>query len=160
MRRSLFLLAIALVAGLAHRVSADDNAGAKALEGRWIQGQLGFLEPPPGIWKLIYGHDLSLDDPAALVKDRSILSIEGGKLTFKNGDHEKAIKVEIDPEKSPKTIDLVVDKATTFLGIYEIKDGQLRLGIGDGKTRPKTVEIADGEKGRVLIVFSRLKPQR
>lgn len=67
-------------------------------------------------------------------------------------------KIECDPTKSPKAVDLLVDRKTKFLGVYEIKDGKLHLGIGDSKTRPKQLKYDEAAPGQVFIVFSKLKP--
>ncbi len=152
MRSRVLVLLLALVAG-------DDPKATEELEGQWRQKQLGFLEPPAGIWKLIYGHELSLDDPSALIRDRSALSIRGEKVTFKNGEHEEEVKFRLDPTKTPKTVDILIDNKPKYLGVYEVKDGELRLGFGDGKTRPKKPEIEEGETGRVFLVLDLVKPK-
>ncbi|MDB5351257.1 MAG: hypothetical protein JWN86_2504 [Planctomycetota bacterium] len=51
-----------------------------------------------------------------------------------------------------------MDRKTKFLGVYEIKDGKLHLGIGDSKTRPKQLKYDEAAPGQVFIVFSKLKP--
>jgi uncharacterized protein (TIGR03067 family) len=66
----------------------------------------------------------------------------------------------IDPAKKPKTIDLTGtmggDKGVKYLGIYELDGDDLKLCVGDDKTRPK---VFDGKKGtrRQFEVWKRVK---
>jgi uncharacterized protein (TIGR03067 family) len=52
---------------------------------------------------------------------------------------------KIDPTKKPKTIDLTGtmggDKGQKYLGIYELKGDDLKLCIGDTKSRPKSFDV-------------------
>ncbi|GEM_PF-4402119 len=128
------------------------------LEGRWIQGELIFLEPASAVWKLIYGRKLSTDNLADLFVNRATLVVEGNRFTFRNHQHEKRVEVRLDPTQSPKAIDLLFDQEKPLLGVYEIRDGRLFLCIGDEKMRPETLEIQEGEKKRLRIGFQRLRP--
>lgn len=66
----------------------------------------------------------------------------------------------IDPTKKSKTIDLTGtmggDKGVKYLGIYELDGDDLKLCIGDAKSRPK---VFDGKKGsgRQFEVWKRTK---
>ena len=158
-RAFLAIVATAVLVVSLAAAAGDLKPGDKELDGRWIQGQVSVLKAAPGLWKVVYGHELDLKDPTILIKDRSVASFEGGKLTFANGAHEKAITIECDPTKAPKAIDFVIDKDTRFLGVYEIKDGKLTLGIGDGKTRPMGLMYDEKAPGQVFLVYSKLKPR-
>jgi uncharacterized protein (TIGR03067 family) len=66
----------------------------------------------------------------------------------------------IDPTKKPKTIDLTGtmggDKGKKYLGIYELNGTELKLCIGDTKTRPKVFEAKKGYE-RQFEVWARAK---
>jgi uncharacterized protein (TIGR03067 family) len=66
----------------------------------------------------------------------------------------------IDPTKKPKTIDLTGtmggDKGKKYLGIYELNGNELKLCIGDTKTRPKVFEAKKGYE-RQFEVWTRAK---
>jgi uncharacterized protein (TIGR03067 family) len=69
-------------------------------------------------------------------------------------------KFTIDPTKKPKTIDMTGtmggDKGKKYLGIYELKGDELKLCIGDTKSRPKTFGAKKGYE-RQLEVWKKLK---
>jgi uncharacterized protein (TIGR03067 family) len=66
----------------------------------------------------------------------------------------------VDPAKKPKAIDMTGtmggDKGVKYLGIYELNGDDLKLCVGDDKTRPK---VFDGKKGtrRQFEVWTRVK---
>jgi len=66
----------------------------------------------------------------------------------------------VDPAKKPRTIDMTGtmggDKGVKYLGIYELDGDDLKLCVGDDKTRPK---VFDGKKGtrRQFEVWKRVK---
>jgi uncharacterized protein (TIGR03067 family) len=66
----------------------------------------------------------------------------------------------IDPTTKPKTIDLTGtmggDKGKKYLGIYELSGTELKLCIGDTKTRPKVFEAKKGYE-RQFEVWTRAK---
>jgi uncharacterized protein (TIGR03067 family) len=66
----------------------------------------------------------------------------------------------IDPTKKPKTIDLMGtmggDKGKKYLGIYELNGNELKLCIGDTKTRPKMFEAKKGYE-RQFELWTRAK---
>ena len=136
----------------------DAREELKRLEGRWIQGELVFLEPASAVWKLIYGRELSTENPTDLFVNRATLVVEGDRFTFLNHQHEKRVEVRLDPTQGPKAIDLLIDQERPLLGVYEIKDGRLYLGFGDEKMRPETLEIQEGKKKRLRIGFQRQRP--
>jgi uncharacterized protein (TIGR03067 family) len=156
MKRSCFKTILAVVAGLMHPAGKNDQA--KELQGRWAERNVTFVDPCQDVWKLIYGHPMKPDVPASYFDDISVISIEGARITFKNGEYEKTIEVECDPTRTPKTIDLVIDKETRLVGAYEVEGGCFHLKIGDGKTRPKSVERDNTEMSRVIISYDRWKP--
>jgi uncharacterized protein (TIGR03067 family) len=66
----------------------------------------------------------------------------------------------VDPSKKPKAIDMTGtqggDKGVKYLAIYELKGDDLKLCIGDTKSRP-TVFDAKKDSGRQLEVWKRTK---
>lgn len=72
-------------------------------------------------------------------------------------DEYAKIKFKLDPAAKPKTIDLTVTGGTqtdsAMKGIYEFKDGELRICakvFGDG--RPKEFEAPDGSNTVLLVL--------
>jgi uncharacterized protein (TIGR03067 family) len=62
----------------------------------------------------------------------------------------------LDPKAAPKQIDFAptegASKGQTYLGLYEVADGRLRLCYrGPGSTRPKDFE--DKSAGNAVTVF-------
>jgi uncharacterized protein (TIGR03067 family) len=112
-------------------------------------------------------------DPAAKQSDAEPvvllerIVIKGDSLKFHYSlDGKKfvtATEYKIDPTKSPKQINFAptdkdnAGKGLTYFGLYELKDGQLKICYrGPGSTRPKSFnDKADGNNGTTFIT---LKP--
>lgn len=61
----------------------------------------------------------------------------------------QAGKIQVDPAKTPRTLNLIVDqgdhRGETLLGIFEFEDDLLRACIGlDGQSRPAGFKVEDG----------------
>jgi uncharacterized protein (TIGR03067 family) len=118
-----------------------------------------------GTWIVVsaqFGGESKPDDEAKNAK----FVIKGDLITIsepkREGREEKAT-FKLDPTKKPKTIDLVPekgDKKETVLGIYELKDDELKLCfVKGGKERPTEFASKAGtDQG--LIVLKREKKDK
>jgi uncharacterized protein (TIGR03067 family) len=91
--------------------------------------------------------------------------VKGDTLTFhylSAGERSTcAVTFKLNPDASPKEIDFTptegANKDKTYLGLYELKAGQLRICYrGPGSTRPKNFD--DKSAGNDATVFIVLKP--
>jgi uncharacterized protein (TIGR03067 family) len=105
------------------------------------------------------------DAPPVVVLERVV--IKGDTVTFHYSmDIKKfttSAKFTLNPKASPKEIDFTptdkdnANKGKVYLGLYEIKAGQLRICYrGPGATRPKS--FTDTQDGTDLTTFIVLKP--
>ena len=113
-----------------------------------------------GSWDVVE----QLPDAVPNVKYQSLV-FKDGKLTFHAalGEQKTTVSCEfkLDPAKTPKHIDFTVTerekKGNTYSGLYEFKDGQLKICYrGPGSTRPK--DFSDKQDGTIGTVFLVLKP--
>lgn len=123
----IYLVWLIAVAGASDEVTGD----LKRLQGTWQAA--GFV---------IDGKELAAKDREALK-----LVIKGTRGTFTRDDKQVHGTYALDEAASPKTIDITLadgpDKGKKKLGIYEIKDGVLRLCVGPvGGKRPTKFESA------------------
>ena len=117
---------------------ADSAAEMKKFDGKW---KVTKLETE--------GQQVGSDDVPAMS-----LKFEGAELTYDSGEGEKKGSYKIDPEKSPKQIDISHKSPTgedeTLKGIYKFEDKQLILCIpvpGAGDTaRPTEFKTVTGSK--------------
>ena len=98
-------------------------------------------------------------DPETLKKLK--LVVKDNKWTvYINDKVSTSATFTIDPTKNPKTIDLTGtmggDRGKVYLGIYELNGNDLKLCIGDTKTRPKVFEAKKGYD-RQFEVWKRAK---
>ncbi|TVS19322.1 MAG: hypothetical protein EA424_08865 [Planctomycetaceae bacterium] len=150
-----FVACCVLVSILNFGARGDDADALKPLEGRWAQGDLRFFAPPPEIWQMIYGRELSTENPIELFVNRALLAIDGDQFVFRNQKHERRVKVKVDATKNPKQIDFLLGDDKRLLAIYEIDDRRLGLRIGDAKTRPEKFENQEVGKKDFRIGFQR-----
>ena len=144
MRRTFPAAAALLLLLPAALLRADDAPkGDKELDGEWeIKSLLrGGKEPPEDAPK-----------PSATIK--------GDQLILKFGDKEYKTTFQVDPTKTPKTMDVKMEegphKGETMKAIYEVKGDELRLCHDEpGKDRP--TEFTSKEPGEVLAVWKRVK---
>jgi uncharacterized protein (TIGR03067 family) len=112
-------------------------------------------------------------DPAAKQSDAKPVVllervvIKGDTLTFHYSRNGKKFttptEFKLDPKRSPKEIDFTpteegnANKGKTYLGLYEVKAGQLRICYrGPGSTRPKNFN--DMSAGNDVTTFLTFKP--
>ena len=90
------------------------------------------------------------------------LILEKEKYTVFVGDNPDEGTVSRDPKKSPKTMDITGTKGPnhgkTFLAIYELKDGNLRVCYDLSGKAPPT-EFATRQKTQLfLATYQKVKP--
>jgi uncharacterized protein (TIGR03067 family) len=117
------------------------------------------LEPFQGKWKITEiiadGETIPMDE----FKD-AVLTVTGNERLLKVGEEVKSKSTyKVDPAKDPKTIDIMVSEGPlsgkTFLGVYEFKDGKVRIAAKEGE-RPKDLASAKGS-GILLQTFERIR---
>ncbi len=121
-----------------------DPKNKDSLDGEWVVTS-----------KLFQGQPTDEHDQIRYKFRGTSVSIAG---TGPGGQHQKRCTAKIDPQKSPKEIDFI-DPGATYpeLGIYEFKDGELRLCLRDANLslgRPKEFSSQAGS-GLMLIVLKR-----
>jgi uncharacterized protein (TIGR03067 family) len=88
------------------------------------------------------------------------ITIKGTQLFVKFDGKEESMTMKIDPEKSPKTIDLTPnfgeDKGKTFSGIYEFDGDRLRICASPKGERPMKFV---SEKGIMVLVLKKKKAE-
>jgi uncharacterized protein (TIGR03067 family) len=117
------------------------------------------LEQLQGAWQVVSMEAFGKPTPAE--KAPTKLVITGRKLTGLGPDMD----IKLDPTKKPKWIDLTFkkgDKPYPVKGIYELRDGELRLciplaevGVPFQNQRPDNFDTK--AKARVLLRLKRLK---
>jgi uncharacterized protein (TIGR03067 family) len=141
------LIGVLLLAGAALAARADDKMDdeLKKLEGTWTMVSAEY-------------DGMKVDGDQA---KKSKLVVKDGKWTVYVNDKVSTVATfTIDPSKKVKTVDMTGtmggDKGKKYLAIYQLDGDDLKLCIGDTKTRPKTF---DGKKGsgRQFEVWKRAK---
>ena len=116
-----------------------------------------------GVWKVIDLEANAEKKPAEEFQGIQVI-VKGNELwAVKPTGADPKLKFTLDPQKSPKTIDLTVqegnDKGKVVLGIYSVKDGQLRLCInifGEASSRPTEFKTRDRD-GVAFAILEREK---
>ncbi len=140
--RVLGLLVVSLLLAADDTKKADE--AAKKIEGDW-QG-------------VSLEQDGNKNDDA----DNFTVKIKDGKYELKIGDEATGKgKLKLDPTKKPHAMDILVEEGAasgqTQLGIYEIKDGMLKVCFAQpDKPRPTEFSAKEGS-GNTLIVLKRRK---
>lgn len=129
-------------------VAADDtkkaDEAAKQIEGAW-QG-------------VSLEQDGNKNDDA----DNFTVKIKDGKYEAKIGDEATGKgRLKLDPTKKPHAMDIMVEEGAnsgeTQLGIYEVKDGILKICFAKpDKPRPTEFSAKEGS-GNTLVVLKRRK---
>jgi uncharacterized protein (TIGR03067 family) len=141
--RILVTALVCVIVTLQARAEDKPKEDAKAIQGDWA------WDPA----------EKQSDARPVVLLDR--IAIKGDKLTFhyRLGDQvsKSETKFKLDPKATPKRIDFTPteggNKGKTYLGLYELKDGQLKICYrGPGSSRPKSFkDKADGTDGTVFI---------
>lgn len=144
MRRALWIALLALAAFAPFAV-AEEAKDAPSLDGTWK------------VTALSSGGEVAPDDVFKTWR----WEFKGKKLVI-SAENEEPIEITavIDSTKSPATIDMKAvsgpTKDKTVKGIYELKEGKLRVCLGDFDTEGRPAEF-DGGKGKGLISLERVK---
>jgi uncharacterized protein (TIGR03067 family) len=140
-----------LLAGASLALGADDKKDDA------VKDELAKLE---GTWTLVSSEQDGMKADPDVAKKLKLV-VKDGKWTVYVGDKVSTeAKFTIDPTKKPKTIDMTGtmggDKGKKYLAIYDLDGDDLKLCIGDTKTRPK---VFDGKKGsgRQFEMWKRMK---
>lgn len=144
MKLSLLLVLVAALLISASALGDDVKDELKKLQGKWspISAELG-------------GTKLSEEQLKAIQ-----LTLEGEKYTVKIGDISDLGTIEIDPSKTPRTMDIIgtegPNKGKTIPAIYEVSGDTLKVCYSlDGKDRP--TEFKAGAATKVfLVVYKRV----
>jgi uncharacterized protein (TIGR03067 family) len=142
------LLAVLLFAAMSVQAQEQTASDAKDLQ---------------GVWQIIDLEANAEKKPAEEFQGTRVF-VKGNELwAVKPTGADPKLKFTVDPQKNPKTIDLTVqegnDKGKVVLGIYSVKDGQLRLCInifGDASYRPTEFKTRD----RDGVAFATLEREK
>jgi uncharacterized protein (TIGR03067 family) len=129
-------------------VSAPSDAQPADVDLKGLQGEWVVVEHRPvGEPKITYEKMLVKDDKLTLY------SVLGNQ----HGSREFAIKLS--PKASPKRIDFAPGTGKEFFGLYQFKDGMLKICYrGPGATRPKDFDdLTDGTIATTFLVFKQKK---
>lgn len=138
---------------------ADDASKAESekLQGIWSNsGNVKYqyrTESNPEVIALIRGGELKKGE---VIFSRLLLEVKDGNFSFSDEDLKKGTRksiVKLDATKTPKEIDLMVEKDKSFLGIYKLEGDILTICIGDQKNRPTAFDISKG--GQALIQYKK-----
>jgi uncharacterized protein (TIGR03067 family) len=115
-----------------------------------------------GTWQVESWEEGGKKVPAADLKKRSVFIGSTVFIFRRDGNVHQAGSVQIDPGKSPRTVNLLVKegrgKDGVMLGVYDLKDNTLKIAFDpEGQVRPKEVK-PDGEAGVTYITLRRPKP--
>lgn len=143
MRPNKLVLIVTIFAAASCLRGEDPTKDTPLLQGTWVatDAELGGKKFP--------------DDA---IKTMS-MEFDGTQYVSRLGEKADRGSYKIDGNKSPKSIEMTSVKGPnagkTFVGIYELKEEQLRvcLDLG-GKHRPKDFETTDKPQ-RVLVIYER-----
>ena len=112
-----------------------------------------------GDWVIVKLEAKGKEFPAeANEKDRLHWIFSGNKLHLKTSEMDREFTFQLDPKRSPKHIDTVLDADNQYRGIYELNGDELKIcqvHIDVGVERPTEFNAKD--RG-VLMIFRRAKP--
>lgn len=118
-----------------------------------------------GTWQTVDGEGNGKKLPTDQVEELRIV-IKGDQLDIKPDGEGRRTTFQVDPSKTPKTIDLIPHdgsrKGSIVPGIYSLQDEQLRLCINiwgkDPALRPTEFKAQEGD-GCVFVTLRRTKQE-
>jgi uncharacterized protein (TIGR03067 family) len=134
------LVVLAVVLGLAAGCTRTDNEAVQQelqrLQGTWVG--LSYTDAQ----RTVDGRDMAMS-----------LVIDGDRFSVRFNDEVKAQgKLNIDPTRTPRTIDFLED-TQTGRGIYELYENSLRVCYdGTGQERPTKLEVKPGSAIRLFVL--------
>ena len=125
---------------------ADDKKDTDKIQGSWT------------VVSIIAGGTNVPDDQVKLFK----VTVKYDTLTLNDGTRDVVVKFKLDPAKKPKTIDMTAEKAKQeqVLGIYELKDDDLKLCFAKGGGERPTEFISKAGTNQTVIVLKRVKAKK
>lgn len=125
-----------------------------ALPSGWTQNAKDEHALLQGAWRVESSKDAGKEDPSTR---GFIFTFQDGKLTAKEGDKIVQGSYKLDASKSPKWINVTLDK-TTFLGIYELMGDTLKICHGKpNDERANEFASTPDSSNRVLTILKREK---
>ena len=118
-----------------------------------VQTELAKLQ---GKWSVEAIEENGVKEPDEEAK-RFQVTIKGTNFLVNVDGKEESMTIKIDPEKSPKTIDMTPnygdDKGKIVPGIYELDGNKLRICACPKGDRPKKIA---SDKGMLILVLKRV----
>lgn len=109
-----------------------------------------------GSWQVTYSEDSGRAAPAETLQDLRFV-FSGSTLTIVMAGDQSESTFKLDPDSSPKSIDLA-EEGRTQLGIYELAGDTLSLSLAEETTeRPKTFESTPDKPADLMIKLRRVK---
>jgi uncharacterized protein (TIGR03067 family) len=145
------LFGVVLLSGALLTVAADDKKDDA------IKDEMAKLE---GTYMCVSTEQDGMKADGDVIKKLKLVIKDKKWSVYINDKVSTAATFTIDPTKKPKTVDMTGtmggDKGKKYLAIYDLDGDDLKLCIGDTKTRPK---VFDGKKGsgRQFEVWKRVK---
>jgi uncharacterized protein (TIGR03067 family) len=114
------------------------------------------LDKFQGTWVLLSGETGGQQIPEEKIKTAKLV-VKGNEMkVFRNGKDDHELKIEIDPSKDPKEINLtrvLNGESKTTLGIYAFDGKTLKIcGDNDGKVRPAEFSTQNQPKYSLMVL--------
>jgi uncharacterized protein (TIGR03067 family) len=112
-----------------------------------------------GTWQLVSERSGNKATPEEGVKKvRVVITGDTHSVFFGDKVVAKKVRFKIDPSKSPRTVDDLLDDGKVIRGIYELKGDTLKSCVAfPGEARPKDFTAPVGSR-HILRIFKRVQP--
>jgi uncharacterized protein (TIGR03067 family) len=101
---------------------------------------------------------VAIEVNGAAEKPNESLVITGTEYYIKSGKRGIDARLSIDPNQTPRRIDVALPHNVAWTGIYELKDGKLKVCFDNaGKERPAEFKTKEGSQ-LVFRVYERIEP--
>ena len=113
------------------------------------------------IWELVTTEANGVTVPAGADTTMRFAFADGKlKLTLVGKPKEQDATYKLDPDATPKAIDIDEGKGRTSLGIYELDGDKLRICLAEGKTPVRPTEFKAAGKRVMVVTFKRVKEDK